>query len=130
MGADYKVIYCFQHWCLGCHQCGFPNLQKLVNAMSDQGFGFAVVQTVFEGAETNTLERLRETQLRYDLKIPFGHDPAQGQYPTIMTDYQTRGTPWFIVIDGMGEVLFSDFHLDADQLIGVFSKGESAPGTH
>lgn len=38
---------------------------------ADQGFGFSVVQTVFEGAETNRLERLRETQLHYDLKVPF-----------------------------------------------------------
>ena len=36
---------------------------------------------------------------------------------TIMEDYRTRGTPWFIIIDASGEIVFSEFHLDADRLI-------------
>ena len=129
LGDGFKVIYCFQHWCAGCHSHGFPALVKLVDALSDAGsgfsFGFAVVQTVFEGAEANTFERLRETQLRYGLELPFGHDhPAASQgtasaalMPTVMQDYGTGGTPWFIVISPAGEVVFSDFQLDADRLI-------------
>lgn len=117
LGDGFKVIYCYQHWCPGCHSQGFPTLQRLVNTLSDKGFGFAVIQTVFEGADVNTEERLRETQLRYDLKIPFGHDVQVGSYPSVMTDYRTRGTPWFIVIDPAGEVVFSGFRLDADRLI-------------
>ena len=130
LGSDFKVIYCFQHWCSGCHSHGFPTLRRLVNALSDKGFGFAAVQTVFEGAEVNTAERLRETQLRYGLAIPFGHDPASGDYPTVMSDYQTRGTPWFIVIDPMGKVVFSDFHLDADLLIDSFGSQSGASESH
>ena len=65
LGDGFKVIYCFQHWCAGCHSHGFPALVKLVHALSGtdfgSGYGFAVVQTVFEGAEANTFERLRET---------------------------------------------------------------------
>ena len=121
LGDGFKVICCFQHWCAGCHSSGFPALVKLVGALSGAGFGFAVVQTVFEGAEVNTFERLRETQLRYGLKLPFGHDqPTENQgavLPTLMQDYGTGGTPWFIVINPAGEVVFSDFHLDADRLI-------------
>ena len=125
LGDGFKVIYCFQHWCAGCHSHGFPALVKLVDALSDAGsgfsFGFAVVQTVFEGAEANTFERLRETQLRYGLELNFGHDsPAGsqgGMFPTVMQDYGTGGTPWFIVISPAGEVVFSDFQLDADRLI-------------
>jgi len=116
LGTRLKVIYCFQHWCPGCHSTGFPTLQRLVHALAPEGVGFAVVQTVFEGFETNTFDRLRETQKRYDLKIPFGHDAPDGQYPTIMQDYQTGGTPWFIVIDADREVVFSGFHLDSDRL--------------
>ncbi len=94
-----------------------------MDELSDKGFGFAVVQTVFEGAETNTSERLRETQLRYALKLPFGHDPApEGEnYPTVMADYHTRGTPWFIVINPQGEVFFNDFRLDADRFLTAFA---------
>ena len=81
--------------------------------------GFAVIQTVFEGADENTFETLRMNQLKYDLPLAFGHDePPTGQVlPTFMEDYRTRGTPWFTVIDEGGRIVFSDFHLDADTLI-------------
>ena len=122
LGEGFKVIYCFQHWCPGCHSHGFPTLKTLVNKLSGHGFGFAAVQTVFEGAQTNTFERLRENQERYGLAIPFGHDAAEGRYPTVMADYRTRGTPWFIGLDPMGEVLHSDFRLDADALVRAFGR--------
>ncbi|MGE3691142.1 MAG: peroxiredoxin family protein [Novosphingobium sp.] len=126
LGDGYKVIYCFQHWCPGCHSRGFPALKRLVDGLSDKGFGFAVVQTVFEGADQNTVEKLRETQLHYGLDLPFGHDlpPAGERYPTVMEDYRSGGTPWFIVIDPRGEVIFNDFRLDPDRLIAAF---EDAP---
>ncbi len=117
LGTNLKVIYCFQHWCPGCHSAGFPTLQRLVPALESLGAGFAVVQTVFEGFEQNTFDRLRETQLHYELDLPFGHDAIAGRHPTIMEDYQTRGTPWFILINAEGEIVFNDFTLDADRLI-------------
>ncbi len=117
LGNNLKVIYCFQHWCPGCHNAGFPTLQRLVPALKPLGAEFAVVQTVFEGFEQNSFDRLRETQLRYELDLPFGHDAIAGRNPTIMEDYQTRGTPWFILINPEGEIIFNDFHLDADRLI-------------
>lgn len=120
LGEGFKVIFCFQHWCPGCHSHGFPTLQRLVKALSSHGFSFAAVQTVFEGAETNTFERLRETQLRYGLDIPFGHDPSLGQGSSLMKDFDTQGTPWFLVIDPLGEILLSDFQLDERSLIGAF----------
>lgn len=126
LGEGYKVIYCFQAWCPGCHSRGFPTLKKLVDALSGKSFGFAVVQTVFEGEAQNTSEKLSEMQNKYDLRIPFGHDPANGRYPSIMEDYRTAGTPWFILIDPKGEVIFNDFGLDADKLIGVLGQPEMA----
>lgn len=126
LGDGFKVIFCFQHWCSGCHSHGFPTLKTLVDALSDQDFGFAAVQTVFEGPETNTYERLRETQLRYGLDIPFGHDAAAGRYPSLMQDYETGGTPWFIVLDPMGGLVHSDFRLDADRLLEIFGSGSGA----
>jgi hypothetical protein len=121
LGDGYKVLYCFQHWCPGCHSRGFPALMRLVEALEGRGFGFAVIQTVFEGSESNTPDKLRETQLRYGLKLPFGHDlPPKGRrYPTVMEDYRTAGTPWFIVINPEGEVIFNDFRLDADRFIAA-----------
>lgn len=118
LGRGYKLIYCFQAWCPGCHSQGFPTLQKLVDAFADKEFGFAVVQTVFEGEAQNTPDKLREMQERYSLAVPFGHDPAaQGRHPSVMEDYRTGGTPWFILIGPDNKVIFNDFGLDADKLI-------------
>ena len=77
---------------------------------------------MFEGEAENTLDRLQEMQDRYDLRIPFGHDPALDRYPSVMEDYRTAGTPWFILIDPQGQVVFNDFSLDADRLIGALDK--------
>jgi len=114
LGDGYKIIYCFQHWCPGCHSRGFPTLKYLHDKLKDQGFGFAVIQTVFEGGEVNTFEKLHANQEQYGLSIPFGHDtPQEGEtYPTFMMDYRSAGTPWFTVIDPDGHVVHADFRLD------------------
>ncbi|MBX9794093.1 MAG: TlpA family protein disulfide reductase [Burkholderiaceae bacterium] len=125
LGDKFKVIFCFQHGCSVCHSHGFPTLRALVEGLSGQGFGFAAVQTVFEAAETNTLERLRETQQRYGLAIPFGHDSAVDRYPSLMADFGIRGTPWFIVFDMQGEVF--DFRLDAQRLLRAFGRANEVP---
>ena len=120
IGSGPKILFAFQHWCQGCHLHGFPTLQKLHGALSTKGVGFAVIQTVFEGAQENTFEKLRVNQLKYELPVAFGHDepPAGATLPTFMEDYRTRGTPWFTVIDASGSIVFSDFHLDAGRLVG------------
>lgn len=121
LGDGWKIIYCFQDWCPGCHSRGFPTLRVLHNALKDKGFGFAVIQTVFEGADVNTADKLRVNQERYGLKIPFGHDlPPEGErYPTFMEDYRSGGTPWFTVIDPEGNVVFADFRLDAARFLAA-----------
>jgi hypothetical protein len=118
LGTGMKVLFAFQHWCGGCHSHGFPTLQRLHSALSVRGVGFAAIQTVFEGENENTFEKLRHNQVAYGLPIAFGHDvvEAGSSSPSLMQDYRTRGTPWFAVIDGDGRLLFSDFHLDADSL--------------
>ena len=59
IGPGPKILFAFQHWCQGCHLHGFPTLQKLHAALSSKDVGFAVIQTVFEGADENTFEKLR-----------------------------------------------------------------------
>jgi len=115
--GKYKIIYCFQHWCPGCHSVGLPSLKKLVDAFEyTDKVAFLAVQTVFEGAQANTYDKILETQKKYGLKIPFGHDPGNGR-ATIMQDYQTGGTPWFIFIDQEDNVVFADFHINVDGTI-------------
>jgi thiol-disulfide isomerase/thioredoxin len=123
-----KWIYlkCFQEWCPACHSIGFPNLQKLVAAFPNNDIIVpAVIQTTFEGFNNNNKGALRKNQLRYDLNLPFGHDPGDidlpksepKRYPKTMQSYRTGGTPWVVIIDPSGTVVFNDFHIDIDKLI-------------
>jgi hypothetical protein len=84
----------------------FRRYKVLHGALSAKGVGFAVIQTVFEGADENTFEKLRVNQLKYALPVAFGHDepPAGATLPTFMEDYRTRGTPWFSVMDAGGRI--------------------------
>lgn len=114
-------LKCFQNWCPGCHSSGFPTLK----AFSDEFFGhpkvaIAGIQTVFEGFKTNNQDAVRELQLRYDLPITMGHDPGDSQthdVPTTMRNYRTGGTPWLILINPEGVVVFNGFHVDTRKLI-------------
>ena len=122
----FKVIYCFQAWCQGCHSMGFPTLQKMVRSLGpDDKVTFLAVQTVFEGKDVNTFQKILDTQNEYGLGIPFGHDPgnASSRYiSTIMHDYRTGGTPWFIFVDDNNQVVFNDFHVDSEKAIDYLAK--------
>ena len=116
----FKIVYCFQSWCPGCHSKGLPDLKKMVDALNGKDtIAFLAVQTVFEGHHENTYEKMVETQKQYELKIPFGHDAGNDgkSRSNIMTNYQTGGTPWFLLIDKHDNVVFSDFHLNPDATI-------------
>lgn len=119
--GKFKVVYCFQSWCPGCHSQGLPALQKMVSALkTKKDIEFLAIQTVFEGHDANTFEKMVETQAKYNLKIPFGHDPGDettGNRSKILTNYQTGGTPWFIFIDKHDNVVFADFHLNVENAI-------------
>ncbi|TGV04153.1 TlpA family protein disulfide reductase [Flavivirga rizhaonensis] len=115
-----KIVYCFQSWCPGCHSKGLPDLKKMVEALKEcPNITFLAIQTVFEGHHDNTYQKILETQKKYDLKIPFGHDAGDDgkSRSNMMTNYQTGGTPWFIFIDKHDNVVFSDFHLNPDAAI-------------
>ena len=118
-----KWIYlkCFQDWCPGCHAHGFPALKKVADAFDgDDRVAVVGIQTAFEGFSVNTGEKVRKLQLQYDLPITMGHDAGdpEGDYrPHTMRHYRTGGTPWVVIIDPGGKVLFNDYHINADKLI-------------
>jgi len=119
LGDGYRVLYFFQDWCEGCHAHGFPTLSRLVADLRGENVGFAAIQTVFEGSDANTFDRLRDNQVRYGLDIPFGHAPAPAgaSSPPIMQAYRSGGTPWFVVIAPGGKVVFDGFELDPNALV-------------
>ena len=45
------------------------------------------------------------------------HAPGDEQthdLPAIMRDYRSGGTPWTVIIDPAGKVVFNNFHIDAE----------------
>ena len=114
-------LKCFQSWCPGCHSHGFPTLKQVSDAFaSEPRFVALGVQTVFEGFQVNSRDKVREIQLRYKLDIPMGHDagdPEGDHRPRTMRDYRTGGTPWIVVIAPSGQVVFNDYHMDAPRFI-------------
>jgi len=129
MPGAYKLIFCFQHACPGCHLTGFPTLARLVEAFrGSKLISFAAVQTVFEDFEHNTFEQMLADQRKYALPIVFGHDDGQGREgagSVLMQRYRNGGTPWFILIDPQGVVVFGGFRLDAERLIANLKKAEA-----
>lgn len=123
LGTGYKVIFAFKAECPGCHSFGFPAMKTIYDGLKDKRVGMAVVHTAFDDDPRNNQDRIAEMQEKYGLAIPFGHDPKVGEsYPTFMTDYRTRGTPFFTIIDPNGEIIFSDFRLDANKVVEVLGQ--------
>ncbi len=129
LDGKWVFLKCFQNWCPGCHQYGFPALQAVHKAFGDDDrVAIMAVQTVFEGFAINSKASVRELQLRYQLPILMGHDAGDADgdhFPMTMKSYRTGGTPWIVVIDPAGTVVFNDYHIDADRFV-AYLQGELA----
>jgi len=119
--GKWVFLKCFQNWCPGCHKYGFPALKKVADAFHDNDkIEVLAVQTVFEGFGINTKESVRELQQRYELPIMMGHDsgnPNADHTPRTMREYRTGGTPWMVIVAPNGEVIYNQFHINADKFI-------------
>lgn len=119
--GKYVYLYFFQSWCPGCHSHGFPTIKKVADAFRhDDRVVFLAVQTVFEGYSINTQDKVREIQKQYQLPVIMGHDPGDARSdssPKSMRDYRSGGTPWVIIIDPTGSVVFNDFGIDSEAII-------------
>jgi len=118
--GKWVFLKCFQYWCPGCHSSGFPTLQAVQNEFGEHpNVAIAAVQTVFEGFTTNTAERVEQMRERYALSVPMAHDPGVPDIsaPFVMRHYRTGGTPWLILIDPSGTVVYNNFHVNQVKLI-------------
>ena len=109
----------WQSWCPGCHAHGFPAMQKMAQAFANEPRVVNVaLQTVFEGFWSNTANKVRATQQRYNLPIVFGHDPSNTKTGKgTMALYRSGGTPWHVVVNPKGVVVFNGFQINADAAI-------------
>lgn len=123
MGSGYKLLFCYQHACPGCHLHGFPSLIELIDQLRGQPIRFAVIQTVFEDWAHNSVEAMQEDQRRYALPVPFGHDAGDDKRGSVlMRRYGNGGTPWFILIDPANTVLHSHFRIDVEKTVALIRR--------
>ena len=83
------------------------------------------MQTVFEGYSINSQAKLRKNQLKYDVIIPIAHAPGNPQtheIPQIMRDYRSGGTPWTVIINQEGKVIYNHFHIEPDQAVTLIEQ--------
>jgi hypothetical protein len=86
---------------------------------------FVGIQTVFEGYGINTKDKLRKNQLKHELKIPMAHAAGNHQthdIPAIMRNYRSGGTPWTVIIDPSGKVVYNNFHIDPKPAVALIKK--------
>ena len=126
--GKWLLLKCFQDWCPGCHSSGFPTLKAFATEFAEHPkVAMAGIQTVFEGFTTNTIDDVRKNQLRYELPIVMGHDagdPDGDHRPQTMRKYRTGGTPWLILINPDGRVVYNHFHVDQEKTDRIHSSAD------
>jgi len=86
---------------------------------------FIAVQTVFEGHEINSRGKLRKNQLEWGLKIPMAHAAGNlktHKIPAIMKNYRSGGTPWTVLIDPKGTVVYNHFHIEPPEATAIIEQ--------
>ncbi|MDF1824064.1 MAG: redoxin domain-containing protein [Verrucomicrobiales bacterium] len=109
------VILCFQSTCMACEKREFPVLQELIKQFEGtEGVSFLAIQTPFEDFATNSELQLKPIAQKHKLDIPIGHLAKTQDTYSINVAYETGGTPWWIVIDREGTVVFNDYTMAPD----------------
>jgi hypothetical protein len=81
---------------------------------------FVVFQTVFEDRKdepASTFENLKKVAKKFGLTMPFAQSGSREDKSKLMRAYQTRGTPWTMIIDKKGVIRHSDFRITPDQAV-------------
>jgi len=123
-----KVVFMlfWQSWCPGCKKRGFTTMKRVSDHFADRDdVVFRGIQTVFEGFLFNTEGKLTEVQEEFDLSVPMAHDDGEPQgreRSFVMGAYRTGGTPWIVIVDKNGKVVFNDFHISARRAIEMIER--------
>lgn len=119
--GKFVLMKFWQAWCPGCMSRGFPSMQDINAVFKDSEFFVPVaIQTTFEGYSYNTASKMRDMQVRFQLPITMGHeagDEETHRNPSTMRHYRSGGTPWLVLIDPNGKVLFNAFHINVESAI-------------
>ena len=103
-------------------------MQRLIKEFKGkEDVAFLAIQTPFEDLATNSELQLKPVAEKHKLDIPIGHlAKTTGTY-NINVAYATGGTPWWIVIDRKGTVVFNDFTMAPD--VAAFNIRKLIDGT-
>ena len=120
------ILKFWQSWCPGCLNKGLPDLKTLQSAFKNNDkVKIYSAQTVFEGHSINTQKKIKQIRDKFNLTIPIAHDDGKShnvKSSVLMKRYQSRGTPWYVIIGRDGKVVFNDFHLDPQKVISSIKK--------
>ena len=109
------VLFLWQSTCSACQNREFPVLQQLVKEFEgNEDVAFLAIQTPFENYTDNNELKLEPTAKKFGLDIPFGHLAKTQDGANINERYQTAGTPWWVVIDKKGIVVFNGMTMNPD----------------
>ena len=119
--GKFIILKFWQSWCPGCLSRGLPTLYKFQEHFKDNGkVKIFAIQTVFEGFKTNSKSKIKQIRKRFKLTIPMAHDDGAShkkKRSVIMDRYRSGGTPWFVIINQGGKVVFDGFHLDFNKTV-------------
>lgn len=112
------ILFCWADWCPACKSHGYDEMLAIQDKYLDNPqVEMLGIQTVWEGKMQNTKAKVKKVREKYGFKIPMAYDDGDvntAYRSSIMTNYKTAGTPWFIVIDKQGKVTFNYHHLPID----------------
>lgn len=89
---------------------------------------FMYIQTVFEGAFTNTFDNGMRDLDEFGVLGVYGFDPSSDtQLSHTMQMFDTGGTPYTVIIDKAGQIVEADFTRIEPQLRPIIENALAAP---